>query len=321
MASSDGDDATDRSWEKISHDPPSPVQQDRIDDPLRLPPSQRQGEAGEEDERHGWDTSLLLLLPLRLGIRSISSSDYGSTLARLLSFPQSVGMLGGTPRHALWFYGADAVEPPPRGSSSSSKDDKNDTTDDSAGGIEGGWYGLDPHTVQLAPRGTRVLSNTKTANEADVANGPPTYLWQVQLTDTYLRSLHFSPMTTHPNHGRSIPLSGLDPSCALGFYLRDHADFSDFKNSIRSLRDEHCRPNKLPEVVTVLKRTPDYEADVSSAVRGMMSVASGRCRQHGGGVGEVDTDLDGFSMQSEDEDDGIAQEEEDDDDDDDFVLI
>ena len=52
-----------------------------------------------------------MLLPLRLGIQSISTSNYGSTLAKLLSFPQSVRMLGGTPRHALWFYGADAVEP------------------------------------------------------------------------------------------------------------------------------------------------------------------------------------------------------------------
>jgi len=306
-----GDVQTDQVGDGISCNPPSPKQHDQIDDPLRLPPPSHQKNDLTKDDTeqcHPWDTSLLLLLPLRLGIQSISTSDYGSTLAKLLSFPQSVGMLGGTPRHALWFYGADAVEP-------RHPSPENNDAQGEEGLCDGGWYGLDPHTVQMAPRGTRVLLDTKSANKTDVANQSPSFHWQVQLTDTYLRSLHFSPTTSHPNHQRSIPLSKLDPSCALGFYIRDHSDLLHFRSLIRALEEEHCRPNKLPEVVTVLEKTPDYEVDVSSAVRGMMTQK--------GVAGDVDDamdDLDGFSMQSEDENPCAAQENEDDDDDD-FVLI
>jgi hypothetical protein len=66
------------------------------DDPLRIPPST----ASTTQE---WETSLLLLLPLRLGIQSIPTESYGASLSKLIALSQSVGMLGGTPRHALWF--------------------------------------------------------------------------------------------------------------------------------------------------------------------------------------------------------------------------
>mmetsp|Transcript_409 Transcript_409/g.901 ORF Transcript_409/g.901 Transcript_409/m.901 type:complete len:357 (-) Transcript_409:483-1553(-) len=303
---SDGNDA----WNKVNHDPLSLAQHDQIDDPLR-PTSQHQNNIIEKDIE--WDTSLLLLLPLRLGIQSISTCNYGSTLVKLLSFPQSVGMLGGTPRHALWFYGADAVEPP------SPDDNDKESSEDG----RGGWYGLDPHTVQMAPRGTRILlesnssqDNTETnAAKLNESPSPTHYQWQVQLTDTYLRSLHFSPTTSHPNHQRSIPLSKLDPSCALGFYIRDHSDFLTFQRLIGVLSREHCRPNRLPEIVTVLEKTPNYEVDVSSAMKGMM-MGKGQGDE---GVGSMVDDLDGFSMQS-DEENGVHEEEEEDDDDD-FVLI
>jgi cysteine protease ATG4 len=72
-----------------------------------------------------WDTSLLLMVPLRLGLKNFNAKAYGISLAHTFSFPQSVGFVGGSPRHALWFYGA---------SSNGTK-----------------IYGLDPHTVQSAP--------------------------------------------------------------------------------------------------------------------------------------------------------------------------
>ena len=260
-----------------------------IDDPLRPTPTQQQqqSETSEKDAKEEcWDTSLLLLLPLRLGLQSISTTNYGSTLAKLLSFPHSVGMLGGTPRHALWFYGADAVDHTP------SPDDGIDQD------CAFGWYGLDPHTVQQAPRGIQIpLDKTKSANNE--ARTLTRSRWQVQLTDEYLRSLHCSPNTTtgasHPNHQRPIPLSNLDPSCALGFYIRDSSDLTHFRSLLKGLSEEHCRLNKLPEVMTVLEKTPNYDVD---------------------GVGSVVADgLDGFSMQSEED----AKHE--DYDDDDFVLI
>jgi hypothetical protein len=254
---------------------------------------------GEVEEEGEWQTSLLLLMPLRLGVKSISAPDYGSTLSRLVALPHSVGMLGGTPRHALWFYGADAA-----GVDDDDGDEEGDDRDDD-GECECGWYGLDPHVVQPAPRGSRVL--------AGPAGGGPDHRWRVQLTDSYLRSLRASSAASHPNHERAIPLSSLDPSCALGFYVRDRHDFDAFRRSIESLSAVHCRPNGLPEIVTVAERTPNYELDVSSAIGDM--IGRGGVGGIGGGGKSRDVECsDGFSMQSD-----VTREE--DDDDDDFVLI
>jgi cysteine protease ATG4 len=221
-----------------------------------------------------WDTSLLLLLPLRLGIQSIDSSKYGSTLAKLMSFPQSVGMLGGTPRHALWFYGADAVD----------LGNEQDC---------GGWYGLDPHTVQMAPRGTQTVIDTGDNNN------DPKYQWETQITESYLQSLHLSANASHFNHERAIPLSGLDTSCALGFYLRDYSDFCQFTSLLDALANDHCRPNELPEIITVAEKTPNYEDGVTSAMKDMVG----------------DDGLDDFSVDNEEANDNEE------DDEDDFVLI
>mmetsp|Transcript_23795 Transcript_23795/g.35099 ORF Transcript_23795/g.35099 Transcript_23795/m.35099 type:complete len:409 (-) Transcript_23795:309-1535(-) len=80
-----------------------------------------------------WDTALLLILPLRLGLSSFDHKNYSTTLAHTFSLPQSLGFLGGSPRHALWFYAAKA--------------------DGST------LYGLDPHTVQAAPSLSPSLSH------------------------------------------------------------------------------------------------------------------------------------------------------------------
>ena len=92
--------------------------------------------------------------------------------------------------------------------------------------------------------------------------------------------------------------------------IRDRNDFARFQRSIELLYAEHCRPNGLPEIVTVAERTPNYELDVSSAISEMIGK---------GGAGDMSCIadcLDGFSMQSD-----AAHEEDDNDDDDDFVLI
>ncbi len=304
----------------------------------------REGEGEEEGEEEAdeWHTSLLLLMPLRLGIKSISASDYGSTLSKLVALPHSVGMLGGTPRHALWFYGADAAEAPPRrrggrgegddhdggAEGEEDGDDRDDDDDDGGGGGgECGWYGLDPHVVQPAPRGSRVGRPRAGGGPPDPAGTTTTgdhRRWWVHLTESYLRSLRTYPSSpagggpSHPNHERAIPLSRLDPSCALGFYVRDRSDFDAFRRSIESLNGGHCRPNGLPEIVTVSERTPNYELDVSSAIGGMIGRGGGGVGGIGVGTGgdkSRDAECsDGFSMQSD-------ADREEDDDDDDFVLI
>lgn len=104
----------------------------------------------EELESQVWDTSLLLLVPLRLGLQNFNQ-DYSVQLAHMFSFRQSVGILGGRPRGARWFYGA--------------------TSDG------GKLYGLDPHTIQCCPQ-RRLVKLPKGQTK------------KVVLTDDYLRSVH-----------------------------------------------------------------------------------------------------------------------------------
>jgi cysteine protease ATG4 len=102
------------------------------------------------DKKVDWDTALLLLIPLRLGLSSFNEA-YVRGVAHTFSLPQSVGGLGGRPRSARWFYGA---------LSDGSK-----------------IFGLDPHTVQNAARKRAALVNGKSSSVVD-------------LTEDYLRSVH-----------------------------------------------------------------------------------------------------------------------------------
>lgn len=103
-----------------------------------------------ESEQVQWDTALLLLIPLRLGLKSFNQ-DYVEAVAHTFSLPQSVGVLGGRPRGARWFYGA---------ISDGSK-----------------ILGLDPHTVQSSPRQRVARVNGKLSSV-------------VEMSDDYLRSVH-----------------------------------------------------------------------------------------------------------------------------------
>jgi cysteine protease ATG4 len=97
-----------------------------------------------------WDTALLLLVPLRFGLKYFNE-DYIRAVAHSFSLPQSVGVLGGRPRGARWFYGA--------------------VSDGSK------IFGLDPHTVQSCPRKRMATVN---GNQKPI----------VELSDDYLRSVH-----------------------------------------------------------------------------------------------------------------------------------
>lgn len=152
-----------------------------------------------------WDTSLLLLIPLRLGLDRFNDG-YIQSVARTFSFPQSVGILGGRPRGARWFYGAYA---------DGSK-----------------VLGLDPHTVQLAPR-----KKGKGISSSD----------SVDLSDEYLASVH----TRFPE---IFDLKSMDPSIALGFYCRNRKDFEDLQKSMNEL----SRYSSTPVLVSFLDKIPKY---------------------------------------------------------------
>jgi cysteine protease ATG4 len=106
-----------------------------------------------KDEKLDWDTALLLLIPLRLGLDKFNE-DYSEILARSFWLPQSVGILGGRPRGARWFFGAYA-----------------DGTK---------ILGLDPHTIQAAPQ--RKSLHAPAGNHINEM--------VVDLSDEYMQSVH-----------------------------------------------------------------------------------------------------------------------------------
>jgi cysteine protease ATG4 len=89
-----------------------------------------------------WTKALIVLVPLCFGnFRTMkqASREKRGKIKDFFAMEQCLGALGGTPRHAIWFYGC------------SSND-----------GAETALYGLDPHTVQFGPgmnrNGTVALS-------------------------------------------------------------------------------------------------------------------------------------------------------------------
>jgi cysteine protease ATG4 len=177
-----------------------------------------------------WDTGLLLLVPLRLGLDKFHD-DYVQSVAHTFRLPQSVGILGGRPRGARWFYGA---------YSDGSK-----------------VLGLDPHTVQSAPRRRRIQAGLSSKTIVD-------------LSEDYLRSVH----TTYPE---VFPIHKMDPSIALGFYCRDKKDFAELETALQHWKE--VQGNAAPELFTFCDKAPDY---MSSAMKNMMLMD--------GGLGDDDGD-------------------------------
>jgi len=95
-------------------------------DPLLRPPpsgeSARREARRQRLEEAEWDESLLLVVPVRLGLHKLEDKFVAPLLA-CLAFPQSVGMVGGRPRQALYFPGRRGAD----------------------------LVGLDPHVVQPSP--------------------------------------------------------------------------------------------------------------------------------------------------------------------------
>jgi Peptidase family C54 len=160
-----------------------------------------------------WDTALLLLIPLRLGLKNFNS-EYVEALVHTFSMPQSVGVLGGRPRGARWFYGAQHSK----------------------------ILGLDPHTVQAAPKRRTTRVNGRTMSSV------------IELSDEYLRSVH----TTYPE---VFSMLKLDPSIALGFYCRDRIDLEGVFASLRSWKAQN--PDR-PELFAVADKAPDYTGSTSA---------------------------------------------------------
>ena len=150
----DGEDANgEEDDEEESSAKPSGTSSNAIEDPLlNNPLAEAAPESRVQEPDLEWDTALLLLVPLRLGLKSFNADTYRLPLAHTFALRQSVGFLGGTPRHALWYYGASS---------------------------DGGKiFGLDRHTVQDAAQRRQVEDESKGG------------AFEIVLSDEYLRSVH-----------------------------------------------------------------------------------------------------------------------------------
>ena len=90
----------------------------------------------------------LLLIPTRLGLDKINPIYY-DFLKKSIKIEQSVGIIGGTPKHALYFY--------------NSSSDSNDL------------YYLDPHIVQDASNSSKLTYNCNTINKISIDRLDPNF--------------------------------------------------------------------------------------------------------------------------------------------------
>ena len=61
--------------------------------------------SGDGEDADEWATALLLLVPVRLGGESLNEHAYLDCLKSMLALKQSVGIIGGRPKHSLYFVG------------------------------------------------------------------------------------------------------------------------------------------------------------------------------------------------------------------------
>lgn len=74
---------------------------DEFEDTLEAVPTRKKSETKDREPQF---RPLLLFIPLRLG-QDHFNQDYADALKACLTLPQSVGFIGGKPRHALYFIG------------------------------------------------------------------------------------------------------------------------------------------------------------------------------------------------------------------------
>lgn len=132
-----------------------------------------QNSLGHQSSINTWK-SLILLIPLKLGNEKLNPI-YADCLKAMLSLEYCIGIIGGRPKHSLYFVGY--------------QEDK--------------LIHLDPHYCQ---------------DMVDV------------------NQENFSVSSFHCKSPRKIKISKMDPSCCIGFYLKERSDFDKLQSSIQPVR-------------------------------------------------------------------------------------
>jgi cysteine protease ATG4 len=166
--------------------------------------------------------SLLVLVPIRLGIDSIQAA-YLTQIKSLFQFESNVGIAGGRDREAYFLVGLDNAE---------LGEDEEDSTS---------FYYLDPHMIQRSvPADWRL----KSAADDEVVLGSP---------KRTLGGLHQAVSTYHCSELRTLDAPKMCNSLAAGFYLRDAASFDMWAQHLKQMGDKY----KDKFIFTVFETEPE----------------------------------------------------------------
>lgn len=204
-----------------------------------------------------WTQSLLLLIPLRLGVSSISA-EHLSELTFFLRQEACVGILGGRPNHAIYFTGYFNPQYTSSHVTHLSQKDFVGGGADEAVAEHTVLLGLDPHTTYSAAV-TRdpFPATTESATHHDTFTHDTNSATQQQIvkfpSDALVEQLHVSRFVT-------LPVSQLDPSLAIGFLFATREEFDKFVSQVRHRVTERLQRG-LSVLFQIEYKPPDYYYD------------------------------------------------------------
>jgi len=178
-------------------------------------------EATDLDQSDSFWRPLILFIPLRLGLTEINPV-YIRALKSTFAFPQTLGIIGGRPNHALYFIGCCGDE----------------------------LIYLDPHTTQQAITLSDDLSEfVNSPQQLDEDEGACSIV--MELDD----------ISYHCERASRMPISFLDPSIALCFLCRTEEEFDQWANlTLKKLIQEEQQP--LFEIMKERPESwPQFEED------------------------------------------------------------
>jgi len=168
---------------------------------------------------------MILLVPLRLGLKSFNFAQYGSSLRKIFRLKQCIGFIGGSVRHAQWFIGCAPSLPTSKTFSSSSFQ----------------LYGLDPHTVQMAPQ----RRNAGSSNKVSLDNYIKSVIGIGAGGNDYKKQLSV------------MDMKRLDPSLCLGFYCINSCEFENLCANLDKIYDGSDGSSSMFEVIDLC---PDFHS-------------------------------------------------------------
>lgn len=171
-------------------------------DYLRL--SSVASEASDLDQCDDFWRPLVLFIPLRLGLVDINPV-YFRALKSTFAFPQSLGILGGRPNHALYFIGCCGND----------------------------LIHLDPHTTQTAINIADDLKEfISTTINSTIEDGELNK--QENCNEQANMVIGLDDISYHCERASRMAITQLDPSIALCFLCRTEDDFDKWTNMIRN---------------------------------------------------------------------------------------